>query len=393
MNLFLFLGGIFLFTFLFGILLEKIKIPWIFAALILGFGTAFYNPFLNLTSSQTFKFLAWLGMYFLLFLIGFELNLEKIKKLGKFIIAFTLFIIFFEAIFGSLLIHFVFGYPWFVSILVALSFATVGEAVLIPILEKFKLTKTKLAQTILGMATLDDIIEVLIIILLVMLLPIWIGGKEKIGFEIGDILIIFFSLFSLFLFAFGVVKLKEKISRMRVKEIEAIFILILAIFFLFVGLGKFGEAGAIGAILSGLVVKNFLPKERILAIESEIKTLSFAFFGPVFFFWVGKDINVNYLISAPFLVFLVILVSYSSKILASFLIGRKKFGKKASLFMGTALGVRFSTSIVIVKFLFEKGLIGSQLYSVLIGATFALTFIIPFLLSFLITKWKLVPPS
>ena len=393
MNLVLFLGGIFLFTFLFGILLEKIKIPWIFAALILGFGTAFYNPFLNLTSSQTFKFLAWLGMYFLLFLIGFELNLEKIKKLGKFIIAFTLFIIFFEAIFGSLLIHFVFGYPWFVSILVALSFATVGEAVLIPILEKFKLTKTKLAQTILGVATLDDIIEVLIIILLVMLLPIWIGGKEKIGFEIGDILIIFFSLFSLFLFAFGIVKLKEKISRMRVKEIEAIFILILAIFFLFVGLGKFEEAGAIGAILAGLVVKNFLPKERILAIESEIKTLSFAFFGPVFFFWVGKDINVNYLISAPFLVFLVILVSYSSKILASFLIGRKKFGKKGSFFMGTALGVRFSTSIVIVKFLFEKGLIGSQLYSVLIGATFALTFIIPFLLSFLITKWKLAPNS
>jgi Ca2+-transporting ATPase len=164
MSIFLLLGGIFLFTFLVGILLEKFRIPWIFAALILGLILAFQNPFEVLTSSETFKFLAWLGMYFLLFLIGFELDLKKIKTLGKFIIKSTFFIIFFEAFFGSLLVHSVFGYSWFISILVALSFATVGEAVLIPILDEFKLTKTKLGQSILGIGTLDDIIEVFLII-------------------------------------------------------------------------------------------------------------------------------------------------------------------------------------------------------------------------------------
>jgi Kef-type K+ transport system membrane component KefB len=81
MNLALLLAGIFLFTFLFGILLEKIRVPWIFAALILGLGMAFYDPFQALISSEPFKFLAQLGMYFLLFLVGFELDLEKIKNL------------------------------------------------------------------------------------------------------------------------------------------------------------------------------------------------------------------------------------------------------------------------------------------------------------------------
>jgi len=64
MSIFLLLAGIFLFTFLGGILLEKIRIPWIFAALILGLVFAFNNPFQGLTDSGVFKFLAWLGMLY-----------------------------------------------------------------------------------------------------------------------------------------------------------------------------------------------------------------------------------------------------------------------------------------------------------------------------------------
>ncbi len=388
MSIFLLLGGIFLITFLLGILLEKIRIPWIFAALIVGLGLAFHNPFTNLTSSETFKFLAWLGMYFLLFLIGFELDLEKIKKLGKFIIKFTFFIIFFEAIFGSLLIHFVFGYDWFISILVALSFATVGEAVLIPILDEFKLTKTKLGQSILGIGTLDDIIEVFAIVVAILAVPILTEGIEK-TINIWELLVILLSLLGLFLLAFGIIKLRKRISRMKVRKIEAISLLVLAIFFLFIGLGGFAEAAAVGALLAGIAVKNFLPERRIEAIEPQIKFLTYAFFGPIFFFWVGVDTNVNYLLTAPLLVLLVIAVAYSAKILASYLIGKKELGKKPSILMGIALGVRFSTSIVIIKFLFEKALIGAELYSVLIASTIAFKFIIPFLLSFLIQKWEI----
>lgn len=389
MNLPLFLGVAYFFTFLLGILLERIRVPWIFAALILGLGLAFYNPFEALTSSEAFKFLAWLGMYFLLFLIGFELEIKKLKKLGKFIVKSTFFIISFEAFFGSLLVHFVFGYPWFVSILVALSFATVGEAVLIPILDEFKLTKTKLGQCILGIGTFDDVIEVFVIILAVLTIPILTGGgREVVGLK--NILLITLSLIVLFIFTYALIRSKKEEALIgRIREIEMIFLLILATFFLFIGLGKFTEAAAIGALLGGIAVKNFLPKERILAVESEIKTLTYGFFGPIFFLWVGIDTNINYLIAYPLLVLLVIAVAKSSKILGSYLTARKKLGTKNSVLLGISLGVRFSTSIVVIKFLFEKGLIGMDIYSVLIASTIAFKFTIPFLLSFLITKWKI----
>ena len=143
-NIFLFLAGVFAATLLLGKVIEKAKVPWIFAALLIGTFLAAYNPFRDITSSETFTFLATLGMYFLLFMIGFEINLKEIRKRTGFIVKATFFIILFEALFGTLLIHYVFNYSWLISLIVSMSFATVGEAVLIPILDKFKIINTNI---------------------------------------------------------------------------------------------------------------------------------------------------------------------------------------------------------------------------------------------------------
>ena len=68
LNIYLFLALSFLFVFLAGKLLEKARVPWVFAALLLGALLAVYNPFADITGSDTFNVLAHLGMYFLLFL-------------------------------------------------------------------------------------------------------------------------------------------------------------------------------------------------------------------------------------------------------------------------------------------------------------------------------------
>ena len=80
LNIFLFLNAIFLLTYLIGMLIEKIHIPWIFSALIIGFILAIYNPFSSITSSSIFDFFSQLGMYFLLFIIGFEIDLKEIIR-------------------------------------------------------------------------------------------------------------------------------------------------------------------------------------------------------------------------------------------------------------------------------------------------------------------------
>jgi hypothetical protein len=78
-----------------------------------------------------------------------------------------------------------------------------------------------------------------------------------------------------------------------------------------------------------------------------------------------------------------------TKILATFVMSRKTFGVKKSILLGISLVVKFSTSIVIIKVLYDKGLISSEVFSIFIGTKILFKFIVPFLLSTLITKWNL----
>lgn len=386
LNSFLFLGLVFLFTLIVGRLIERIRIPWIFAALLLGSLLAIHNPFADITSSQTFTFLANLGMYFLLFVIGFEINLKEIERESGFIIKSTFFIIFLEAFFGSLVIHFIFGYSWLISCLVALSFATVGEAILLPILDEFKIINTRLGQTIIGIGTLDDLIEVFTLILVAVL----VGSGTQPHFKISLTIL---SLFILFILAIGLTKLKSEGKKFSHMSIETLFLFTIFILFLFLGIGEYAGATTLAALLAGISLRTFIPEERLGLIESEVKTMCYGFFAPIFFLWVGATMDVGYLIAYPLLVLLVVAVSKGVKLLGSYIMARKELGTKQSILLGIGLSVRFSTSLVIIKILFDNGLIDIGLYSVMIASSIAFKFIVPILFSNLIVKWKIAELS
>ena len=382
MNLFLFLALVLLFVFLVGRLVEKARVPSIFAGLILGAFLAVYNPFPAMTASETFTFLAELGMYFLLFLIGFKLDLEQLQRWGGFIVRGAFVIILLEAIFGSLLIHFVFGYDWFISALVALSFATVGEAILVPILDEFNAVNTRLGQAIIGIGTLDDIIEVLVLILVMFA----IGTHGDSG---SSLILALSSLFVLGLLTYGLTRLRTGAQKFSVLRLDTLFLFVLLALFLFVGVGEYAHAAAIAALLAGIGLKAFLPRERLEPIETELRTLCYGFFAPIFFVWVGLALDIEFLTAYPLLVLLVVAVSKGTKLLGSFLVARNELGTKPSILLGIGLSVRFSTSIVIVKILFENGLIGGDLYSVLVASTMAFKFIVPVLFAHLLVRWRI----
>jgi len=385
MNIILFLAGVFLLTFLLGWLLEKIRIPWIFSALLIGLGLAAYNPFKEVTNSEAFIFLARLGMYFLLFMIGFQINIKEITRRKKFILRTTIAIIFAEAFFGSFLVHYVFDISWLISILVALSFATVGEAVLLPILDEFKLTKTRLGQTIIGVGVLDDLIEVATIIILTVILGANIGyGHTRISLTLAI-------LAGLFIFAYSLTKFKKQLSKIQFNGTSSFFIFIVFFIFFFVGVGLVAEAAALGALLAGMAIKNLIPSNKIRVIDSHVKTMTYGFLAPIFFLWVGIDTDINYLLKFPLLIIAVLALTNATKIITSYLMGRKELGPKNSIILGISLTVKFSTSIVIIKLLFENNLIPLSLYSVLVGTTILFKFVVPLLLSHLIKKWDLKP--
>ncbi len=383
MNIYLFFAFVLIATFFIGRLVEKVRVPWVFAALLVGFSLAIYNPFTEITSSDTFELLAQLGMYALLFMIGLELDLKELKKSGKFIIKATFFIICLEGLVGSLLIHFVFGYGWLISFLVAMSFATVGEAILLPILDEFKAVNTKLGQSIIAIGTLDDIIELLILIIVIFM----VGAEGDIS---HNVVISLSSIFILFILTYLLKRFKEEGHRFMFMSIESLFLFVLFILFLFLGIGEYAHASAVAALFAGIGVKAFVPQERFRLIESEVRTVCYGFLTPLFFVWVGLTMDIGYLVAYPLLVLLVVVVSKATKLLGSYIIARKELGTKQSILLGIGLSVRFSTSIVIVKILFENGLIKADLYSIIIASSIVFKFIIPVLFSNLLVRWNVV---
>lgn len=383
-NNFFFLGSLFFFTFVLGRLIEKIRVPWIFAALLIGGFLSFFDSSLHIRDTvSSFGLLSELGMYFMLFMIGFEIELDKLKKMKGFLIKSTSFILLLEAIFGSLLIHYVFGYDWFISTLIALSFASVGEAILVPILDEFKLINTKLGQSIIGIGTLDDVIEIFLLMVVA-----FVVGTESPQTGINMIFVIA-SICFLFILTFGLTELREEGNRFNFIDVEMMFLFVLAIFFLFVGVGLISHLAPIAALLAGVSLKTFIPHERYKRIESEVKAMCYGFFAPIFFVDIGLSIDANILVSAPMLILAIIVVSSGAKILGSYLVAKKLLGKKESILLGVGLSIRFSTSIIIAKILHENALIDDLLYSILIASSIAFNFIVPLCFSYLAVHWNI----
>ena len=267
-----------------------------------------------------------------------------------------------------------------------MSFATVGEAILIPILDEFKIVNTKLGQAIIGIGTLDDIIEIGLLLLIVFL----VGSGAKSHFDAG---IIIFSLLALAVLFISLEKLKLSSRKFKFVSIESAFLFTIFVLFLFIGIGQYAEATPLAALLAGISLNTFIPESKLKFIKNEIKTMIYGFFAPLFFISVGASIDTNYLVSFPLLILLVVAVSNGAKLLGSYIMAKKELGTKQSVLLGIGLSVRFSTSIILVKILFDNGLIGNKLFSIIIASSIVFTFLVPILFSTLLIKWNITKES
>jgi len=293
--------------------MEKyVKIPWMFAALFAGIGFSALGVLSEEVGSSFFQGLATIGMFSLLFMIGYSLDLSRIRKLARDITVGTAGIIGLEGFLGTALLYLGFpshvGGSLIVASIVAFSFATVGEAILMPILSEFKVVDTMFGQLTLGIGVLDDLIEVLMLLVL--------------------------AVFSL--------------SPLSVQTQSF--------------LGPLLEGVAVVAVIVGGIIVRRLLKDRI---EGPVNFVSYGVFSPLFFLSVGAHASVKQMY--PLLVLAILVVAKGSKLFASYALFRKRLGAKYSLLMGVGLSVRFSTSLVVQLIMYQAGYISLALYSSLIA--------------------------
>ncbi|MDB5137347.1 MAG: Sodium:proton antiporter [Mucilaginibacter sp.] len=294
------------------ILMAKIKVPDIVGFVIAG---TIIGPYgLNLlTKNLGVELFATIGLLYIMFIAGIELNLAEFKrqKHKSLIFGFLTFSI--PIIIGFPVCYYLLGYPLLTSLLTASMFAT-HTLVAYPIVSKYKLSENEAVAVTIGGTILTDT-TVLII------LAIIIGAKNG-GLNFAFLLQLITSLTAFFLIVFFVIPVVAKwfLSKPEISKTSH-FVFILTGMFFSAFLAQMGGLDPIiGAFIAALALNRLIPRPSKLF--SNIEFIGNAIFIPFFLISVGMVVNFHVFFAGPgalIIAFSLTIVALAGKWVSAFL--------------------------------------------------------------------------
>ncbi|VAV84173.1 hypothetical protein MNBD_DELTA01-798 [hydrothermal vent metagenome] len=393
-ELLLYLALLFALTYILAGFLTRIKVPVILGALFVAMA-AHYTPIgphlLNTPLYEPFSFLARFGIFFLLFYIGLQIDLKEMRGLGKDIVWCTVLNTTVPFLFG-MAVMLGLGYGYLIAFVVGLTRMPTAEAVIIPILDEFQLIRTRVGSFIIGAGTLDDIIEVFVVVLV----SVWVGGEAgnaSSAFFAGSALqglfvsVIIFIVFAVVCYRW----LLPFMGRWLPGRPRNLIMLAMLVLMGFGGLAEYGGLGmVVGAITAGVLIRPVFNSMGLAGEQATqtIQSVCYGFFGLIFFFWVGLSLDLGSIAQAPLLAVLLYLAGTIGKLVGVFLmVPMKKISTREAWTIGIGLDARLTTEIIVVKMLFEAGLIDKTLFTALVGAASFTAISVPLLFTLLMRRW------
>ena len=267
------------------ILFNKIKVPHIIGLIIAGVIIGPYGLNLLRRDSSMVLF-GTVGLLYIMFLAGLEIDMAEFKKNRNKILVFGLITFILPLVFGTLASYYVLGYGFLASLLLASMFST-HTLVSYPIVSKYGVTRSRAVSLTVGGTMITDILALLILA--------GIAGmtKEEVtaGFwiQLGLSSVLFVCIV---LFVFPI------IIRWFFKHFEdsvSQYIFVLAMVFLASFLAEAaGIEAIIGAFFSGLVLNKFVPHSS--ALMNRIDFVGNAIFIPFFLIGVGMLVDITILV-------------------------------------------------------------------------------------------------
>jgi len=382
-------------SYLLGGFLVRLRIPVILGALLIAM-VAHYTPLgerlLSPELAPTFQFLGDLGVLFLLFFIGLQIDLDEMREQSRDIIWATALNTAVPFLLG-VLVMLALGYGWMVAFVIGLTRMPTAEAVIVPILDEFNMVRTRVGRFIVGAGVLDDIIEVL----LVAMVSIWIGEHAagdisatiSVEQEIGVLIISLLTFIAVSIVSYR--WLLPAICNWLPRRQRNLMLLAMAVLFGFGGFSEYSSLGiVVGAIVAGVLVRPLLNMAGDVGEQTgkTIEAVSYGFFGILFFFWVGLSVDVEGMLHEPLLAILLFLAAFAGKLLGIFImVPMGKLNVREAWVIGIGLNARLTTEIIVAKLLFDAGLIDNHLFTALIAASSLSTIVVPLLFTFMVRRW------
>ncbi|MCV0401431.1 MAG: cation:proton antiporter [Nitrosopumilus sp.] len=367
-------------------IMKKIKFPTIIGFILIGMIAGPYG--LGIVDDvELINLLAELGIIILLFVVGLEFSLQKLRQAGMkaILVGMTeLSIMFFLAYIGA----FSFGWSHLEALYLAGILSISSTAISLRVLRDLKLVKTKEFNTVITILIVEDLAAVLLLVIL---------GNASAGAELDftGVGILVLQSLTFFVIALGlgiklIPKLLEKIHGLDIPE--APFITALALGFGLAVLAHFlGQSSAIGAFIMGMIIASSKHSEKIIKKVLPLRD----FFGVIFFVSIGMLVNIMAipevaLISIP-IVILAVIGKFIGNFFGATIGGHNVTGAST---IGTVMVPRGEFSFIMAKQAVDGGSVRDSLYPVTMLVTLATMLCIPLLLKVLPTlanKESLVP--
>jgi monovalent cation:H+ antiporter-2, CPA2 family len=354
---------------------QPMVIGYIFAGMIIG---PYTPPFTLVSSLDTINILAELGIIMLLFVVGTEFPIAKLRAVGRISVVVALA----EAL-GTLVIVFFIaehlGFSFFDSMFLALALSITSTVVTVRVLEELRLIHDKSSLLLLGISIVEDILAISI---LAILQSVASADVERNGFSPVNIAISI-GIVGAFIGSILVVGSKylppiiDRVGRTNEYSLLLLVILALAFALSFIAQGL-GLSVATGAFLAGVLVAESKSASAAKIITIPLRDM----FGAIFFISIGAlmDISLIPLFIVPAAI--LILASFASKFLiVTSILSKAKIDNTTALRTGLGMAAaKGELSLVVVKGGQDMGAITNSILPILGVVTIVTTFLTPFII-------------
>jgi len=343
--------------------------------------------------NESLELLSTIAIFFVMLLIGLEMDLREIRKAGKsaFVISVIALIIPFFA--GYLISNF-FGLSMIQSLFIALLLSITSVPVSAIILMELGLLKTKIGTTVMSAAVIDDIISLVILAVILQLHATGVASFNFGNLGISTLQITGYLVGIAFL-AYAIHKISRWLPHRlesffaRTKTREGIFgILIIVAITLSITAQYAGLHFIIGTFFAGLIFSDrLLGKKEADHAYGIVSGITFGFFAPLFFAIIGMKFSGQSIENAIPLLVVLVIFGILGKTLGGY-IGSKicGFSKNESLVIASLLNGRGTVGLAITSLAFSIGILDITLFSVSVALCFITTIMTPIIARPLLRK-------
>ncbi len=264
-------------------LAECIKLPGIIGLIVAGILIGPHGLGILARSSEV-ELLSTIGLLYLMFLAGLELDLDQFIRHRLHSLTFGLLTFSIPLILGTLMGRYLLGFSWPASILLSTMFSS-HTLITYPLASRLGLARQRAVTTTIGGTLITDTLALLFLAV--------IAASYR-----GDASVLFWSQMSLFMvvYALAVFLFVPPLARWFFRHIASDGIIaytgVIAAVFLCAHLAHVaGLEPIIGAFLAGLTINSFIPENSTLM--NRIQFVGQSLFIPVFLIAVGMLVNVR----------------------------------------------------------------------------------------------------